>query len=175
MIGATPALSRLVVGQQAGRIPTMSTEFIASPLDGFIPLLCEIGGVGGVRQLDADSGVISVAHVPAQAVLGHRVVNGRAVKLHHVMHSVGVIMRPQQSVVVGARAGVRRLVDDEVARIEVAVPVAHVLIDALVRLGSARGGEGSDEREDDCENAAEPYPAPTDIVFGICHLTSLVE
>ena len=65
--------------------------------------------------------------------------------------------------------------DNEVASAEIPVAVAHVPVDALVRLGSARGGEGRYEREDDGENAAEPYPAPTDIVFGICHLTSLVE
>ena len=175
VVGAAPALGRLVMAQKSGRIPATGTKLVASPLHGLVPLLCEVGGVGGMSQLDADSGVVAVADMPAKSVLGHRVVNGGAVQLHDVMHGVGVIARPQQSVVVCARARVCRLVDYEIRRIEVSVAVRYVLVDALVCLRAARGGEGRHKGEDDGKGAAEPYPAPTYIVFGICHLTSLVE
>ena len=106
-----------------------------------------------MRELDADRVPVSVAHVPAKAVLRDSVIYRATVQLHNVMHCIGIVARPQQRVVVGARAGVRRLMDDEIARIEVTVPVGYVPVDALVCLGT--GGHRKCDREREEEKRGE--------------------
>ena len=143
------------MGQQAGRVPAVCAELIARPLHGFIPLLREVAGIGGMRQLDADSGVIAVAHVPAQTVLWHRVVYGGTIELHDVMDGVGIIAAPQERVIVRARARIRGLVDYEVGRIEIAVAARYVLVDALVGFCAARGSESRNKGENDGKDATK--------------------
>ena len=93
-------------------------------------------------QLDADCIAIAVANVPAQAVLRHRVVHNGTVKLHHMMDGVGIISAPIIDVIAGARAGVRRLMNDKIARIEPSMTTAHIAVDTLVGFRAARGGKG---------------------------------
>ena len=75
--------------------PAAGVEVVASPLYSLIPLLVEVGAVGGMGKLDAHDLAVAIANAPRLAVVGHRVVHGRAVKLHDVMHRVGVAARIQ--------------------------------------------------------------------------------
>lgn len=75
MVGAAPDSSRLIMAQKAGRIPTVDTQLVASPLDRLAPLLCKVAGIGCVSKLNTYRGVVAVADMPAKAILGHRVVD----------------------------------------------------------------------------------------------------
>lgn len=146
MIGAAKADSSVVVADHAVDAPATAVEVVACPFDCFVPLLVEVGLVGCVGKLDAHDLGIAVAYAPRLAVVSHRVVDHAAVKLHDVMHRVGVPAGIELVVVPCARPRVSRLVDYQVLRRDATVTV--VADGLLLRVGMRRAREHQRSAED---------------------------
>ena len=59
-----------------------------------------------------------------------------------MMDGVGIISAPIIDVIAGTRAGVRRLMDYKIARIEPSMATAHLAVDTQGGFSAARSGNG---------------------------------
>ena len=127
--------------------PAALVEVVARPTNRLLPLGVEVSLVGGVSKLDVDATGVAVADCPGLSVVVHRVVDLGAVQLHDVLHCISVATGVQQHVVVRACAGVGGLMDDQVGRVAVAVPIVDDLLHLFVGVCGAGNEQGNGNGE----------------------------
>lgn len=145
MVCAAPALPCIVVRDQPVNSPTSLVEVIAAPFNRLVPLLVEIGAVGGVTKLDVHATAVAVSNRPCLAVILHAVVHGGSVQVHHVLDGVGIAAAVKAVMVVGASAWVCCLVHCKILGAVVAVPLVANRLFLLIGMSRAREHQRSAE------------------------------
>ena len=126
MVGSAVGLAEPLVRVHAVDAPPVRAEALGYHVGCDVDAAPEVRRVGGLADLDALARAVAVADLPAQPVVGHAM--NRLGPVGREVHRVVVASRPQVPVVAGRGAGIRRAVDGEQGRIEVAVPCVDDLL-----------------------------------------------
>ena len=122
MVGAAPFRAAFVMRYQPVDSPAVLLQLPGRPFHAGIPHAREFRRTRCMAQLDADDIRVAVAHLPAQAVLGHAII-AIARPIDRVVNRIGVVVVPIVAMVLRGGTRVRGLVDDDEARVQAPVPV----------------------------------------------------